>query len=118
MVRPAPPRVPDNRRADFDDGRTAGAHEADDRRTCRTAPPTINPVSPETTKQAKCCGYTLVRHTRIVGFNSHRLLQAIASVSYSGKYTGLSNQEHGFDSHHGYHRAREAWQERRRSSIA
>ena len=33
-----------------------------------------SPVSSETTKQVKCCGDTPVRHTGVVGFNSHRLL--------------------------------------------
>ena len=32
------------------------------------------PVSSETTKQVKCCGDTPVRHTGVVGFNSHHLL--------------------------------------------
>ena len=33
-----------------------------------------NSVSSETTKQVKCCGDMPVRHTGVVGFNSHHLL--------------------------------------------
>ncbi len=45
------------------------------RRTCLRAPTSIQPpVSSETTKQVKCCGDTPVRHTGVVGFNSHHLL--------------------------------------------
>ena len=47
----------------------------EDRRTRLRAPTSVQyPVSSETTKQVKCCGDTPVRHTGVVGFNSHHLL--------------------------------------------
>ena len=46
-----------------------------DQRTRPRAPPLVRIRSPrETTKQVKCCGDTPVRHTGVVGFNSHHLL--------------------------------------------
>jgi hypothetical protein len=38
-----------------------------------------DPVSSETTKQVKCCGDTPVRHTGVVGFNSHHLLDPLVA---------------------------------------
>ena len=41
----------------------------------------IRPASSEATLQVKCCGDTPVRHTGVVGFNSHHLLDSSLSSS-------------------------------------